>query len=236
LALALSIHNKLQLKSTHILIGFNTFRSSIHNKQPTRSKGARTRGQQCGDIELAGYLSNAEGPAPLVLDLRITHERWGSRSDPSINGHIHYPNDLDRPLNETVTDKIRSYRADYNNRPSHVISFITGIASTSGRLHSEFVRLLFLQAHRETDRFFATSGVQLSQPSSGQIHYHHTVFSSQIKSKFGNILAKTTVLRIVLNIDGAPIARRVDPSDLAFSLSSHRHSNISLLFNSRFIS
>ncbi len=33
------------------------------------------------------------------------------------------------------------------------------IASTSGRLHSEFVRLLFLQTHRETDRFFAASGV-----------------------------------------------------------------------------
>ena len=28
------------------------------------------------------------------------------------------------------------------------------VPSTSGRLHSEFVRLLFLQAHRETDRFF----------------------------------------------------------------------------------
>jgi hypothetical protein len=35
------------------------------------------------------------------------------------------------------------------------------IASTSGRLHSEFVRLLFLQDHRETDHFFAASGVQL---------------------------------------------------------------------------
>ena len=32
-----------------------------------------------------------------------------------------------------------------------------------GRLHSEFVRLLFLQAHRETDRLFAASGVQLAQ-------------------------------------------------------------------------
>jgi hypothetical protein len=27
-------------------------------------------------------------------------------------------------------------------------------ASTSGRLHSEFIRILFLQVHRETDRFF----------------------------------------------------------------------------------
>ena len=29
------------------------------------------------------------------------------------------------------------------------------------------MRLLFLQAHRETDRFFAASGVQLAQPTSG---------------------------------------------------------------------
>jgi hypothetical protein len=31
-----------------------------------------------------------------------------------------------------------------------------------GRLHSEFVRLLFLQGHRETDRFFTDSGVHLT--------------------------------------------------------------------------
>ena len=89
----------------------------------------------------------------LVLDLRIAHERWGSSSDPSINGHLHYPNDLDRPLNEDVADKIRSYRVDYTNRPSNAISFMSAITSTSGRLHSEFVCLLFLQSHRETDRF-----------------------------------------------------------------------------------
>jgi hypothetical protein len=61
---------------------------------------------------------NVSGPVPLVLDLRITHERWGSNSDPSINGHLHYTNDIDRLLNETVTDKIRIYRTDYNNNPT----------------------------------------------------------------------------------------------------------------------
>jgi hypothetical protein len=45
------------------------------------------------------------------------------------------------------------------------------IASTSGRLHSEFVRLLFLQAHRETDRFFAASGVHLAQTQRGMFHF-----------------------------------------------------------------
>ncbi len=29
-----------------------------------------------------------------MLDLRIAHERYGSSSDPSINGHLNYPNDL----------------------------------------------------------------------------------------------------------------------------------------------
>ena len=48
------------------------------------------------------------------------------------------------------------YRTDYNNKqqinnPPNVISFMSTITSTSGRLHSEFVLLLFLQAHRETD-------------------------------------------------------------------------------------
>ena len=122
----------------------------------------QSRGQRRGDIELAGYFANVVGPVSLctlVMDLLITHDRWGSRSDPSINGHLHCPNDIDRSLNETVSDKIRKYRADYNNNPPKTISFVTDIPSTSGRLHSEFVCLLFLQAHRETDRFFTPSGV-----------------------------------------------------------------------------
>jgi hypothetical protein len=98
-----------------------------------------------------------------VLDLRIAHDRVGSSTYPTLNGHLRYPNKLDQSLNDTDADKIRKYRADYNNNPPNTVSFMTAIPSTSGRLHSEFVRLLFLQAHRETDRFFAASEVQLVQ-------------------------------------------------------------------------
>ncbi len=97
---------------------------------------------------------------PLVLDLRIAHDRMGSSVDPSLNGHLKYPNNLDQLLNDVAPDKIRKYRTDYN-RPPSVVSYIPPIDSTSVRLHSEFVRILFLQAHRETDRFFTTSGVQV---------------------------------------------------------------------------
>ena len=115
---------------------------------------AKSRGQTCGDIEMTGYLPNVSDPVSLVLDLHLAHDRFGSTSDPTLNGHLKYPNDLDRSLNVTVTDKIRKYRVDHNKNPPNAISFIPVIPSTSGRLHSEFVRLLFLQTHRETDLFF----------------------------------------------------------------------------------
>jgi hypothetical protein len=117
-------------------------------------------------------------------------------------------NNLDQSLNDVVVDKIRKYRAEYNNRPPTVVSFMPAISSTSGRLHSEFVRLLFLQIHRETDRFFATSGVQLEQTQCGMFHFHRAVFSAQLKAKVGSTLAKVATLRINLNIDGAPITSR----------------------------
>jgi hypothetical protein len=167
----------------------------------------RSRGQHCGDVELVGYLANAAGPVPLVLDLRIAHDRFGSSSDPTLNGTLHYPNpnDIDRSLNEAAVDKIRKYRTDYNNNPPNSISFMPAIAGTSGRLHSEFIRLLFLQA-QETDRFFVASGVQAqSNLGSSYFHFRHAAFSSMLKSKCGLILAKAATLRINLNLDGAPI-------------------------------
>jgi hypothetical protein len=135
-------------------------------------KVIKSRGQHCGDVELAGYLAN------------------------------------DKSLNEAASDKIRKYRSDYNNNPPNTVSFMTVIPSTSGRLHSEFVRLLFLQTHRETDLFFAASGIQLAQPYSGFFHFHLVVFSSQLKTKVGSTLAKASTLRINLNMDETPITSR----------------------------
>ena len=82
------------------------------------------------------------------------------------------------------------------------------IASTSGRLHSEFIRILFLQSHRETDRFFATSGVLSTQSDRGFFHYRRAAFFFMIKSRIGNILTKAATLRINLNLDGTPIASK----------------------------
>jgi hypothetical protein len=39
-----------------------------------------------------------------------------------LNGKLHWPNDIDKSLNEAAADKIRKYRADYNNNPPNTIS------------------------------------------------------------------------------------------------------------------
>jgi hypothetical protein len=124
------------------------------------------------------------------------------------NGHLHYPNDIDRSRNEAVTDKIRKYHDEYNNNPPSSVDFMSIIVSTSGRFHSEFVFLLFLQTHRETDRFFTTSGVQVTQSTSVLYHYKRVSFSSHLKSKVGDILVKSEVLRITLNVDDTPVSSR----------------------------
>ncbi len=118
-----------------------------------------------------------------------------------VNGNLRYPNDIDRSLNEVVTDKIRKYRADCNNNPPTSVSFMPAIASTSGRLHSEFIRLLFLQDHRETDRFFAASGLQFAQSNRGLFHFRRAALFSQFLAKVGSTLAKAAALRVNLNID-----------------------------------
>jgi hypothetical protein len=59
--------------------------------------------------------------------------------------------------------------------------------------------------------------IQLAQHDRDQFHYRRVPFSSQLKSKVGNILAKAAALRINLNIDGSPIAS-----------TSHVHSPITL--------
>jgi hypothetical protein len=87
----------------------------------------------------------------------------------------------------------------------HPVSFMPVIDSTSGRLHSEFVRLLFLQTHRETDRFFTASGVQLPETDRGMFHYRRAAFSVQLKSKVVLTIDKVVALRITLNLDGVPI-------------------------------
>ena len=58
------------------------------------------RGQRSGNIELVAFLADTVGPVNLVMDLHITHERWGSSSNPVLNGKLHHPlpADIEKPV------------------------------------------------------------------------------------------------------------------------------------------
>jgi hypothetical protein len=53
--------------------------------------------------------------------------------------------------------KTNAYRQTYADNQN--ISFLPAIMSTSNRMHGEFLRLLFLQAHRETEAHFTAAGL-----------------------------------------------------------------------------
>ena len=53
--------------------------------------------------------------------------------------------------------KINGYRQQYAGNQN--ISFLPAIVSPSTRVHGEFLRLLFLQAHRETEAHFTATGL-----------------------------------------------------------------------------
>ena len=62
----------------------------------------------------------------------------------------------DQPLNEAAADKIRSYREPYSRNRS--LAFLPACMSTSGRIHSEFLRLLYFLADKQASDYFTALG------------------------------------------------------------------------------
>jgi hypothetical protein len=50
-----------------------------------------------------------------------------------------------------------AYQQQYADNQN--VSFLPAIVSTSTRMHGVFLRLLFLQAHRETEAHFTAAGM-----------------------------------------------------------------------------
>ncbi len=64
-------------------------------------------GSPCGDTELVGYLATQPVVGPSAFGPgHSDHTRWGSISDPTLNGHLHYPNDIDWSLNEARLENV----------------------------------------------------------------------------------------------------------------------------------
>jgi hypothetical protein len=139
----------------------------------------------------------------LVFDLIITQDRYGSSSNPLQNGHLTRPQDIDTPLHIATLRKINNYRQQYPDNQN--ISFLPVIVSTSTRIHGEFLRLLFLQAHREPEAHFTVTGMPSQRNQSDSFCFKRATFYQSLNSKVGLAAAKAVALRIKLNVEGCGI-------------------------------
>ena len=88
--------------------------------------------------------------------------------------------------------------------------------STSGRLHSEFVRLLYILAHQRAVRFFATLHYE---PCDEQLCQRRGAFFFQQRARIGLAGAQATALRT--GAPPRPPSARADPGTGSQALSSH---------------
>ena len=102
-------------------------------------------------------------PESPLTSMTLVSPPLGSSSHVQQNGCLSHPQDLDAPLYILNTEyiaahrKIAAYQQQYADNQN--ISFLPVIVSTSTRMHGEFLRLLFLQAHRETEAHFSATGM-----------------------------------------------------------------------------
>ena len=125
---------------------------STGTKVKTQGAVTAVDGNKRGDLELVGYIG--DGAQDLVLDISFRHYRGGAAPrNWHRNGELLHPGNPDKDLDEKAASKIAKYRELYRDHRRQ-LDFLPAIASTSGRIHCELLRLLFLHAHRETTRFF----------------------------------------------------------------------------------
>jgi len=152
------------------------FRTAGHIVRTQHGVTARA-GQRRSNVELCSYLQDVAGRWSLVFDLSMTQDRFCSISHVQQNGLLSHPQDLDVPLSLAALRKINSYRQQYTD--NQIISFLPAIVSTSTRMHSEFLRLLFLQAHRETETHFTVhtaTGISSQHKQSDSFRFKRPAF------------------------------------------------------------
>ena len=102
--------------------------------------------------------ANIAGDRHLIIDVACTHESCGNHlRDVGRNGQLRDP-DVNKLLETTARTKATRYREAYANRSGTSYALLSCVMSTSGRIHREFLRLLYILAHRRTLMYFADMG------------------------------------------------------------------------------
>jgi hypothetical protein len=123
---------------------------SVGNRVKTH-KITPAAGNERGEIEIQDYVFLPRGeddrhpPRTLVMDVTMTHDRYGRNTQHTNGALSHRVSSTGAPqpdaLNKAARTKIRHYRQIYADRPDPIV-FLPITVSTSGRVYEDFARLL----------------------------------------------------------------------------------------------
>jgi len=132
--------------------------------------------------------TNVADKAHLIIDVVMVHEFHGACDDIGRHGALRHAQNPDRVLIDAAKRKVSSYRLDYLQDENALI------ASTSGRLHGEFVRFLYFLAHKRAMDFFAAIGQ--ANPSHKELCQQRGASFYQHRFRVGVACAQACALRI----------------------------------------
>ena len=97
----------------------------------------------------------------------------------------------------------------FHHTDNHIQVLSLALPSSIHNKEKHLSKKLFLQTHRETDRFLQLQEFNLRNlPVDSLFHFRRAPFSSQLKEKVGSTLVKSVTLSVNLNLDGSPITSR----------------------------
>jgi hypothetical protein len=154
------------------------------------SEGSRRANLEIRNIRLADKVD-------LLVDVTICHDFIGDGRSGLTQGQLRNPDNPDHILENAAADKIRNYRDAY--AVNCQVAFLPACMSTSGRIHGEFLRLLFFLSNKQADDYFADLGYEAHKE---EFCHRRSVFFYRNQCTIGLACAQAVALR------GAPTTVR----------------------------
>jgi len=174
-----------------------------------------TRGRQRGDIEILRL--NVGGHANMVIDVTILHEMSGNCNGINVGLNGQLRGQGESLLEDAAKAKNKKYRETYASSGIQK-AFIPAVLTTAGRIHGEFLRLLWILADRETRKNFDNLG-PAGSPSAEAFKWKRAFNFNKNRAIIARTLAQATALRAQL-VMTALRPRRDDPHLRNLNLAS----------------
>ena len=94
------------------------------------------------------------------MDITLRHDFVGAgHNGLNQSQQLRNPDNPDKLLDSAAVDKIRHYRAPY--RQNRHVALLPACMTTSGRIHGEFLRLLYFISNKQAVAYFEALGYEV---------------------------------------------------------------------------